>query len=106
MLGLKLKILVSFNSMFLLHCVDGGFTEASNPSGALDGQEGSVMKPDVCCPHTRTAEAISVSARKLIKFMFPLHVLSSTCKYSCFLEASRLEEHLEDNLKGKMQNGT
>ena len=43
-------------------------------------------------PHTRLAEAISVSAAKLIKLMFPLHDLSSTCKYFCFLDASSLSE--------------
>ena len=54
-----------FNSMFLLHC---------------------------CRPHTRTSEAISVSAMKLIKIMFPraLHLLG--CTYVCFLHASGFNE--------------
>ena len=95
-----------FNSMFLLHC---------------------------CSPHTRPAEAISVSARKLIKSMFlghpfdvaagggftyvsspsgaldgedgyvmkltPLHVLHRhDCPYFCFLDASSIEESVEEHL--------
>ena len=63
---LKLKNPSLFNSMLLLNCY---------------------------CPHARTAEAISVSARKLIKSMFPLHVsFCHGCTYFCFLDASSLSE--------------
>ena len=63
---LKLKNPSLLNLMFLLHCY---------------------------CPHTRTAEAISVSAIELIKSMFPLHVLRCRgCTCFCFLDASSLSE--------------
>ena len=60
---LEIKYPSLFNLMFSLHC---------------------------CCPHTRISEAISVSARKLIKVVFMHGSLCSACIYFCSVDANSL----------------